>query len=68
MNLSFRKATGDDVELINELAQKIWHEHYPAIIAMEQIEFMLLNRYSLKVIADWNFDFNFVRLFEFPIM
>lgn len=51
MNLSFRKATGDDVELIHELAQKIWREHYPAIITMEQIEFMLLNRYSLKVIA-----------------
>ncbi len=52
MNLSFRKATGDDVELINQLAQKIWREHYPAIITMAQIEFMLLNRYSLKVIAE----------------
>ena len=48
----FQKANTDDVELIHQLAQKIWREHYPAIITMEQIEFMLLNRYSSKVIAE----------------
>ncbi len=38
--------------LIHQLAQKIWREHYPSIITIEQIEFMLLNRYSSKVIAE----------------
>jgi ribosomal protein S18 acetylase RimI-like enzyme len=40
------------VALIHQLAQKIWREHYPAIITIEQIEFMLLHRYSSKVIAE----------------
>lgn len=44
MQLLFRKATEEDIRLINQLAQKIWREHYPAIISTEQIEFMLLNR------------------------
>lgn len=52
MNLTFRKATTDDVPLIEQLAQKIWREHYPSVITIEQIEFMLLNRYSAKVIAE----------------
>ena len=52
MNLSFRKATEADIPLINQLAQKIWREHYPAIISFEQIEFMLLNRYSMRSIEE----------------
>lgn len=52
MHLSFRKANAEDIPLINELAQKIWREHYPAIISMKQIEFMLLNRYSTKAIEE----------------
>ncbi len=30
-----------DVSLIRTLAQKIWYEHYPAIIGLDQIEYML---------------------------
>lgn len=52
MTISFRKATKEDISLINQLAQKIWREHYPAIISIEQIEFMLLNRYSPKAIEE----------------
>ena len=52
MHPSFRKATAEDITLINELAQKIWREHYPAIISIEQIEFMLLNRYSKRAIEE----------------
>ncbi len=52
MQLLFRKATEEDIRLINQLAQKIWREHYPAIISTEQIEFMLLNRYSIKAIKE----------------
>ncbi len=52
MEIQFRQATAEDIPLINELAQKIWREHYPAIISIEQIEFMLLNRYSTRAIAE----------------
>ena len=52
MNLNFRQAIETDIPLINQLAQKIWLEHYPSIISVEQIEFMLCNRYSEKAIAE----------------
>ena len=52
MNSNFRIGTIDDVPLINQLAQKIWREHYPAIISGEQIEFMLSNRYSAEAIVE----------------
>ena len=52
MNLSFRKATVADIPLINQLAQKIWREHYPAIISIAQIDFMLANRYSIEAIEE----------------
>ncbi|MCX6199846.1 MAG: GNAT family N-acetyltransferase [Bacteroidetes bacterium] len=52
MHLSFRPATITEIPVIDQLAQKIWREHYPAIISVEQIEFMLLNRYSVKAIEE----------------
>ena len=50
MNLSFRPATEKDIPLIASLADKIWHQHYPAIISIEQIDYMLQNRYSADAI------------------
>ena len=52
MTLTFRKATVTDIPLVAELAQKIWREHYPTIISVEQIDFMLLHRYSEKSITE----------------
>ena|ERR1043165_4860935 len=52
MSLTFRKATAEDIPLINRLACKIWREHYPDIISHEQIEFMLSDRYSEKALAE----------------
>jgi len=52
MSLSFRPATEKDVPLISQLADKIWHEHYPAIISVEQINFMLRLRYSPAALAE----------------
>ncbi|HWB63015.1 MAG TPA: GNAT family N-acetyltransferase [Chitinophagales bacterium] len=46
MELSFRRANEDDIETIRLLAAKIWHEHYPDIITVEQIDYMLADRYS----------------------
>lgn len=48
----FSPATIADVALIARLADKIWREHYPAIISMAQIDFMLADRYSEKAIAN----------------
>ena len=49
--LQFRKADQNDVALISELASKIWHVHYPAIISLEQIDYMLGSRYSVEAIS-----------------
>jgi GNAT superfamily N-acetyltransferase len=35
-----------DLPLVSKLADKIWREHYPDIISMEQISYMLESRYS----------------------
>ncbi|MBL0310297.1 MAG: GNAT family N-acetyltransferase [Bacteroidetes bacterium] len=52
MNLLFRPANEQDIPLISFLAEKIWREHYPSIISIEQIEYMLANRYSLDAILN----------------
>src|SRR6185503_17672993 len=40
---------GDDVEPIAALASEIWHDHYPAIIGIAQLEYMLKQRYDPAV-------------------
>src|SRR6266850_2276686 len=35
-----------DIEPLNALAHEIWHQHYPGIITVKQIEYMLEQRYS----------------------
>jgi GNAT superfamily N-acetyltransferase len=50
MNISFRKANESDADVIGQLGHKIWHEHYPDIISVEQIDFMLADRYSKNAI------------------
>ncbi len=45
-NLTIRNANENDIDLIYNLAEKIWKEYYPAIISMEQIEYMLNKMYS----------------------
>ena len=52
MNLTFRNASIADISLISQLADKIWREHYPTIISVEQINYMLRARYSQEVIEE----------------
>lgn len=48
-------ATFDDLQTIGHLAQRIWMEHYPAIIGLEQTEFMLQKMYALPALQEqWN--------------
>jgi GNAT superfamily N-acetyltransferase len=40
-----------DHHRLSELARLIWHEHYPDIIGIEQIEYMLATGYGLDTLA-----------------
>ena len=51
MTISFKPAAENDISLIAQLADKIWREHYPAMITVKQIDYMLRTRYSAPVIA-----------------
>lgn len=47
MNLA---TTIEDFKIIARLAQVIWHEHYPGILSLEQITYMLEKFNSVSVI------------------
>jgi diamine N-acetyltransferase len=47
---TFEKAAITDIPIIQELAYKIWHQYYPGIISVEQINYMLEMMYSLSTI------------------
>lgn len=49
--LSFRNATANDIPLIQRLARQIWHAHYPSVISVEQIEYMLPRMYGDDILA-----------------
>lgn len=51
MDITFKPATEKDIPVIAQLAHKIWHKHYPDIITIEQIDYMLSNRYSAGAIG-----------------
>lgn len=42
----------EDIPTIFTLAEKIWYDHYPAIITLDQIDYMLKNFYSPQVLED----------------
>ncbi|MBK9319648.1 MAG: hypothetical protein IPM91_13085 [Bacteroidetes bacterium] len=46
------EATIEDIPVIYELADRIWKVHYPAIISMEQIDYMLEKMYSKAALEE----------------
>lgn len=48
----FRRATTDDVAVIQALARRIWSEAYGEMLSKEQIDYMLQMMYSEKVISE----------------
>ena len=46
--MHIRQASKDDCSAINKLAHSIWHSHYPGIITIQQIDFMLEKMYSIE--------------------
>jgi GNAT superfamily N-acetyltransferase len=52
MKFTYRRAFEVDIPVMSGLGHKIWHEHYPGIITVDQINFMLKDRYSHQAILD----------------
>jgi ribosomal protein S18 acetylase RimI-like enzyme len=49
-SVRIERLAAEDVEPLNALAREIWHAHYPAIVSMGQIEYMLEQRYNAGVV------------------
>jgi GNAT superfamily N-acetyltransferase len=49
-NIQVRAVEPADVEAVQALARRIWHAHYPGIISVAQIEYMLDERYRPEVV------------------
>ncbi len=47
----FKKAAIQDIPIIQELAHKIWHQYYPRIISVEQVNYMLQLMYSSPTLS-----------------
>jgi ribosomal protein S18 acetylase RimI-like enzyme len=68
--LSYKTAGPEDTDLIADLAEKIWKDHYISIISMDQIEYMLKKMYSTESLKQQMKDghvFTLVFLDEIPI-
>jgi ribosomal protein S18 acetylase RimI-like enzyme len=50
MAVAFRRADVKDIPLLRRLADEIWHAHYPGIISIEQIDYMLGRMYAPETI------------------
>jgi ribosomal protein S18 acetylase RimI-like enzyme len=49
--LRFVPATLADLPVLQRLAHAIWHAHYPGIISIEQVDYMLAHMYADATIA-----------------
>ncbi len=52
MRLQIRPVREQDIAELVRLARAIWYVHYPTIITVEQIEYVLDKRYRPDVICD----------------
>jgi hypothetical protein len=44
--ITITRLTGNDIDTLIPLAGRIWHAHYPDIITVEQIDYMLERGYT----------------------
>jgi len=49
--IKFQLATKSNIPILQQLAHTIWYHHYPGIISIEQIEYMLSIMYSESQIS-----------------
>lgn len=52
MALTIRKAGTEDIPLIQQLSDAIWHKVYPSIVSIDQIEYMLSTWYSKEGLTE----------------
>jgi GNAT superfamily N-acetyltransferase len=45
-----RELRAEDIDALRALAHTVWHAHYPTIISVAQIDYMLAERYSPEVL------------------
>lgn len=48
--VSIERLEARDIDRLGALAREIWYAHYPAIISVAQIEYMLAERYSAEIV------------------
>jgi GNAT superfamily N-acetyltransferase len=48
--VEIKRASLNDLPAIRDLAAVIWHEHYPGIISVAQIDYMLARMYDLATL------------------
>lgn len=51
-SITFSALQPEEIDTLIPLAHAIWHAHYPGIITVEQIDYMLSRGYTGEVIAD----------------
>lgn len=52
MSISLKKVSSEhDIQLVSKLSDIIWHQHYPSIITVEQIDYMLAKFHSPEALA-----------------
>lgn len=49
-HIEIRSARPDEIPAVRALAHAIWHAHYPGIITVEQIDYMLAHGYASDVL------------------
>lgn len=67
--ISIRLLSKEELPLVQKLAHQIWNEYYPAIIAQDQIDYMLEKMYSLKSLEEQfnsNHQFHFLSIGAIP--
>jgi len=50
--ITFTPLNPTDIDTLLPLAHHIWHAHYPGIISVEQINYMLARGYTREIILD----------------
>jgi GNAT superfamily N-acetyltransferase len=51
-SITFPVLQSGDIDILLPLAYRIWHAHYPGIISIEQIDYMLARGYTREIILD----------------
>jgi ribosomal protein S18 acetylase RimI-like enzyme len=51
--IEIRSARHDELAIVQRLAHVIWHAHYPGIITVAQIDYMLARGYAIDALAEF---------------